>query len=110
MYLSSGLNTVNLFRTKNFNYISILYVIAGLINCVIWVIFGFLFGTKEESKVHVIISNILGIIITIIQIVVYFKYRNEYINKYNIETTTIAEPIKENVAMEEKLPDDIGDI
>lgn len=50
MYLSSGLNTVNLFRTKNFNYISILYVIAGLINCVIWVIFGFLFGTKEEIK------------------------------------------------------------
>ena len=43
-------------------------------------------------------------------LVVYFKYRNEYINKYNIETSTIAEPIKENVAMEEKLPDDIGDI
>ena len=41
--------------------------------------------------------------------VVYFKYRKEYINKYNIETT-IEEPIKENVAIEGQLPDDIGDI
>lgn len=110
MYLSCGLNTVNLFRTKNFNYISILYVTAGLINCVIWLIFGCLFGTTEESKFHVIISNILGIIITILQMVVYFKYRKEYIHKYNIETSTIEEPIKENVAIEGQLPDDIGDI
>ena len=107
MYLSSGFNTVNLFRMKNFNYISIAYVIIGLVNCVIWLIFGLAFGKVGDNNIHIVISNSLGIIITIFQIVVYYKYRNEYFSKYSIRTTEA--PLKIDIEGK-KLPDDIGDL
>ena len=106
MYISSGFNSVNLFRTKNFNYISIYYVIAGLINCVIWLIFGIAFGGKKDNNTHIVIANAIGIAITLFQIIVYYMYRKEYIEKYSIRSR-VASLANDN---DGKLPEDIGDL
>ena len=106
MYLSSGFNTVNLFREKNFNYISILYVIVGFVNCVIWLIFGIAFGREGDNNVHIVIANAIGIALTLIQIIVYYMYRKEYIDKNSIRTTEAPLKIDSDI----KIPEDIGDL
>jgi uncharacterized protein with PQ loop repeat len=83
MYISMGFNVIKLISNKSPQTIVLNSSIIGLINCIIWEIYGLFYYFKKKNeedqkggnlKIHVIITNILGIIICSSQIFFYNKF------------------------------------
>ncbi len=103
MYISIGFNVIKLISNKSPQKIVFCSSIIGLINCIIWEIYGLFYyfkkkndkdRNKEKLKIHVIITNILGIIICSSQIFFYNKF-----SKINNEENAYLE---ENLNNEKK--------
>jgi len=58
---------------KNFLHISIINSLTWLTSCIGWAVFG-----KLINNIYILASNLIGIIISLIQIVIYFNYRQYY--------------------------------
>ena len=73
MYLTPGVNIMNVFRLKDHRLISLPSSVLGCINSFIWMIFGIF--SKQK---HVFIPNIVGFIISISLIILYQMFYKEY--------------------------------
>ena len=100
MYLPVGFNILTIIKNKYPESLILNTSILGLINCISWLIFGIksVFFDNGESK-HIIIANIIGLSICIIQIILYYQFlkinpqKNDDINE-NLKYE--EEEIKEN--------------
>ena len=76
MYISPGLNTHKLFTDFDIGYISLPISVIGFFNSFIWLLYGFT-NTDDKNNKYYIYPNFFGIVICLIQIMIFFLMRNE---------------------------------
>ena len=86
MYINPGLDTYKLFTELSKEYFSLPISIIGLFNSCVWLLFGCL--SDNDNASYYIYSNIFGIIICLIQIIILFLKKNE-----NIDTIISEDPL-----------------
>ena len=74
MYVTPGFNIFKFFKELDFDYIILPISIVGLINSFIWLLYGIISNDKD-NKYPYIYSNILGISICFIQLILYFVFK-----------------------------------
>ena len=91
LYGSPGQNLITVFKTGNHNLIPIVSSVVGFLCSSTWTVWGFLNTNK-----NVIIPNILGVLLSIIQILVwlYFSRKNK------VEQTSDIEAVGDNARYE----------
>ena len=97
MYITPGTNIFKFFKELDFDYIICPISIVGLINSFIWLLYG-ITSDDKNNKYPYIYSNILGISICIIQLLLYFIFRKSKleikINKEKLITDRDSTSIK----------------
>ena len=90
MYLPIGFNLLQIIRNKIPESIIFNTSILGLLNCISWFLFGIM---SETLDWHILISNLLGGILCIFNIILYFHYQkdNPLIDKKEEEIREIEE-------------------
>ena len=76
MYITPGANIFKFFTEFDFNYIILPISIVGLINSFIWLFYGIISDDKD-NKYPYIYSNIFGISVCTIQLILYFLFRKK---------------------------------
>lgn len=100
MYLPIGFNILKIIKDKYPERLILNTSILGLINCISWLSFGIksVFIENGESE-HIIIANIIGLSICIIQIILYYRYLKINPQKFedsNEGLTYVEDEIKDN--------------
>ena len=80
MYITPGINLFKFFKELDFDYIIFPISLVGLINSIIWLLYG-ITSDDKDNKYHYIYSNILGISICIIQLFLFFIFRKNKFEK-----------------------------
>ena len=76
MYNTPGLNIFKVFKELDCSYIIIPIAIIGFFNSFIWLLYGILSNDKDNHKVY-FYTNIIGLTICLLQIVLYLFLRNK---------------------------------
>ena len=106
MYLPIGFNILTIIKNQYPERIILNNSILGLLNTITWLIFGIhsVFFENGDS-IHIIISNFIGVLICIIQIILYYKFLK--INPPKNECIKEVLTIKENEIKENKEDKDL---
>ena len=76
-YLPIGFNLFYLLKNKISNTFILLSGVMGFINSLVWLIWAIARFIKEKEKIHSLIANIFGILLSLLQIFIYYIFRNE---------------------------------
>ena len=76
IYITPGFNIFKLFKVVNFWYNMLPISIVGLINSLTWFLYGII-SDDENNKNAYIITNIIGMIICLIQIILFIIFRGK---------------------------------
>ena len=81
-YLPLGYSLLHLITNKISENLSLIGGIIGLINTIIWMIWAILTSINEQKKkkYHSLISNIVGSLLCILQIILYFIFKKKEIS------------------------------
>lgn len=99
-YLPLGFNLLYLIKNKISNKFTLFNGVIGLINTIIWLVWAIVHTIKEDEnkKIHSIIANVFGLLLSLLQIFLYYCFRNEV-------TTINADSSAENSIEENNVND-----
>ncbi len=97
-YLPLGYSLIHLITNKSSENLSLIGGSIGLINTIIWIIWAILTTINEtKKKYHSLISNILGSLLCILQIILYFIFKKKEIGD---EYTDVNPSNNNNIVIE----------
>ena len=113
-YLPLGFNLFYLIKNKISQNFTLFGSIIGLFNAIIWLIRAIINNIENKAnKYHSIVANIFGILLCILQIIIYFLFKKEQIslpNKNNEEKEKIIINEKDNKNINDKEKKDSSEI
>jgi amino acid permease len=113
-YLPLGFNLFYLIKNKISQNFTLFGSIIGLFNAIIWLIRAIILNIQDKAnKYHSIVANIFGILLCILQIIIYFLFKKEQIslpNKNNEEKEKIIINEKDNKNINDKEKKDSSEI
>ena len=113
-YLPLGFNLFYLIKNKISQNFTLFGSIIGLFNAIIWLIRAIILNIQDKAnKYHSIVANIFGILLCILQIIIYFLFKKEQIslpNKNNEEKEKIMVNEKDNKNINDKEKKDSSEI
>lgn len=114
-YLPLGFNLFYLIKNKISQNFTLFGSIIGLFNAIIWLIRAIILNIQDKdiNKYHSIVANIFGILLCILQIIIYFLFKKEQIslpNKNNEEKEKIIINEKDNKNINDKEKKDSSEI
>ena len=93
MYSSPFTNIIKLIRTGEYDFLPILTNIIGFFTCTMWIIYGIVYTGNKDSQLKTIISNLISLVMVLIQIIIWLVF----FYKKNIKKIIEAEnKLKEN--------------
>ena len=76
-YLPIGFNLLYLIKNRVSNKFTLFSGFMGFINALIWLVWAITRLIKDNDKIHSLIANIFGILLSLLQIFIYYIFRNE---------------------------------
>ena len=93
MYSSPFTNIIKLIRTGEYDFLPILTNIIGFFTCTMWIIYGIVYTGNKDSQLKTVISNLISLVMVLIQIIIWLVF----FYKKNIKKIIEAEnKLKEN--------------
>ena len=92
-YLPIGFNLVYLIKNKVSNKFTLFSGLMGLINTSVWIVWAIVNLIENNNKIHSLIANIFGLLLSLLQICIYYLFRNEVstVNANSILESNVGE-------------------
>ena len=108
-YLPLGFNFLYLIKNKISEKYTLFSSIPGILNTLIWLAWAADKVAKNEEKIHSLIANIIGFLLCLTQIIIFFLFKQEddindaLLEKADIEEKKIKEKEKQKSEYDEFL-------